>query len=39
LYSTVNGNNIGEVFVMVFQFHEVGDIKESVAFQPYIDER
>ncbi|PYX40763.1 MAG: hypothetical protein DMG81_05225 [Acidobacteria bacterium] len=34
----VRGDDVGEILVLFFQIHEIGNVQEGVAFQANVDE-
>jgi hypothetical protein len=38
LHSTIRWHNVGQILVVLFQLHKVGNIEEGVALQADVDE-
>ncbi len=38
LHSAIGGNDVGQIVVMLLQFHKVRNVEESIAFQANVDE-
>ncbi len=38
LHATVGGDNVGQILIVFFQFHEIRNVEEGVAFQANVDE-
>ena len=38
LHAPVGGDNVGQILIVFFQFHEIRNVEEGVAFQANVDE-